>query len=231
MKKNKMIIKGLIFLIIILYYVAFVKYNYGRISFYNMYIQFMICTSNIIEYSIYEFGQFISIILTEGIVKILVISFVIMLFVEKFELQDVVKTIVNLKVGPDGVTIERKLESLKKTEEEAIENIRKNTEASDKENEIAKSEEKIRIIEMMIDNPYLVEILNKFINKHVGALTIKFSKLTEKHLNMEILKKIFDYKLNPKSVTINSIKEEVFDVVIEVFTELSENGAIYIKRI
>ena len=130
------------------------------------------------------------------------------------------------KVQIGEISIER-LKSMKEQQEATIENIENGTDTENKKDEAKK---KLEIINILINNPYIVIIINKIINKRIKTLKISLTKIKQEKIDLSTLGKIVDYDLFPQSIKIKNIKEDIKSLIFAVFVELKNNGAIYIPE-
>lgn len=223
MKKVYKLVLSLI-VIAIIYFLLFVKYKNGEINLINVYNEFMLISKIVFIYIFDVFKNILDLLLTEDIFKIVLISIILIKVIDKYDLIEMLRDIGKVQIGE--ISIER-LKSMKEQQEATIENIENGTDTENKKDEAKK---KLEIINILINNPYIVIIINKIINKRIKTLKISLTKIKQEKIDLSTLGKIVDYDLFPQSIKIKNIKEDIKSLVFAVFVELKNNGAIYIPE-
>lgn len=223
MKKVYKLVLSLI-VIAIIYFLLFVKYKNGEINLINVYNEFMLISKIVFIYIFDVFKNILDLLLTEDIFKIVLISIILIKVIDKYDLIEMLRDIGKVQIGE--ISIER-LKSMKEQQEATIENIENGTDTENKKDEAKK---KLEIINILINNPYIVIIINKIINKRIKTLKISLTKIKQEKIDLSTLGKIVDYDLFPQSIKIKNIKEDIKSLIFAVFVELKNNGAIYIPE-
>lgn len=223
MKKVYKLVLSLI-VIAIIYFLLFVKYKNGEINLINVYNEFMLISKIVFIYIFDVFKNILDLLLTEDIFKIVLISIILIKVIDKYDLIEMFRDIGKVQIGE--ISIER-LKSMKEQQEATIENIENGTDTENKKDEAKK---KLEIINILINNPYIVIIINKIINKRIKTLKISLTKIKQEKIDLSTLGKIVDYDLFPQSIKIKNIKEDIKSLIFAVFVELKNNGAIYIPE-
>ncbi|MBD5643174.1 hypothetical protein HYH96_04610 [Clostridium botulinum] len=206
----------------ILYFLSVIKYYYDKITFKLILQQFIILNNCILNYINKFLEIFIKNCFTSSNIKIALIIWSIIYIVDKYNLIDLIKNISSFEFN--GLKIESKnlkeiFDSTKK-QMEALENEPK------KNNEkIEQNKNKLDLIQIMIDDPYIVELINIFINKKIKSKIIPL-KVLKCNSSIYSIGKIFEYDIRADSIKIKNIKDDVKDEIVQVYSDLVSNCMI-----
>ncbi|MGL4571875.1 MAG: hypothetical protein ACRCVJ_12510 [Clostridium sp.] len=109
--------------------------------------------------------------------------------------------------------IKKEIEKKKKLEEESTSN----------KAAINDIEKKIKIMEILRDNPYISGIIDRWINKNIKKTTIPMKKIQSEIGDIKILDELFDYKINGTSVILTGLKKDSIEDIVEVYNQLFKN--------
>ena len=173
-------------------------------------------------------------ILSENIMKIVykilsykeaIIMISVIIIIKYTAVKEILENITNLEAGSVKVALnkldaESKLEEIKKdSENEVSDNI------DNKVKEINFKNKKIKIMKLIIDNPEIIEIIDKFM-KNSRRIEIPM-KLINNRYNIETISELFNYEYKSNSVKITGIKEEIKSALLDVYLEFKEKKIIY----
>lgn len=231
MNKKKMLIIICIYIGISLMYI----YHYFAISIDNI-IEYFILTINTLLKLGYNISLKISILLLdENIFKLIFISSIVIYLVQKndvinkvFGVIDKLLEIIKLikKVDINGVEIV--MDDLKNNLDEQsnlVENMESNQSDFSQE-QINDAKLKETILQVMVDCPNIVVLIDKFLNSSSKLIRIPRNSIPSKYKSTDI-SKIFDVEITGSTLKIKNIKKDRECMVMDIFNELLEKGIIY----
>lgn len=221
MKRKIINIISVIGIVLIINLIYIIRY-FNDISVKNIII-YLVGLTNIIMYLLYDFYiELRNVILNEEIFKCIIIIIGIYILIGKLDLVELLKSIRNIDIN--GVNIS--MEGLIKEKQEEDNKVQ--TMGNANEDEVNLSKRKSEIIELMIDNTYMVQLINRYINKSAKSITVP-RNIIPNTITLEAISRIFEYQIKSNSIKINRIKVEIEPILIDVFNELVQKGIIYPK--
>lgn len=213
-------------------FLMYIKVYYGVVSKENVSYHIVICTSLIIKKILYVFNKFVDSLLVENNIKILIIALTIIFCISKSQISDYLKNffsnVTTLEIR-DLFKMQRNLTDMNKNIYKDVEELKIKTNKDDYSNDseeiekIKLSELKMDLLKTMIDDPYIIFILDKFLKKKIGKLTIPMNIFKE-NTSIESVRKIFCYEANVNSIKIIGIKEDIKDIILGIYIEIKENN-------
>lgn len=194
---------------------AYVYYYYKKITFTNILSNFVIALNYTGEY----LSKLINIILNEEIIKIIAIGFLIIYGIDRLKLVDSIKQFTTFEFKD----FKMKKEKLEEDNIDKIETIpNKNISMNDNEN-------KEIIEQLFIDCPFLVSIVDSYVNRNFKDITINLNIIPEK-IKLEQIGRIFEYRIKSNTIIIKSMKKDIEATVIDVFKDFESKGIIYVQE-
>lgn len=209
-------------------FLIYTKFYYGVITNESLLSHFVVCFNILISLISNLFKIIVTATLTEGNVKIVIISSVLVYLVSKVDISNLLLSITKFEVGQLKFECDiAKLKELTREEEENYKKLITNVESNDDENsgavqEIKESEKRLKIIRLLISDPFLLKILISFIEGKSKRKTIPLNVLKD-NTTIDSVKLIFDYEFSHNYIKITGIKKEVEDVVIKLYIEEFSN--------
>lgn len=212
----------IITLSIIALFLIYTQYYYGKINMEALTVHFIICFNIIIQMFLNIINKFVQALFTENNIKIIIISILILYVIKKLELKTILFGITNIEIGDIKVSRDVKiLNELNKIEEENIEKFKQSSSISENEEKIKLSKSKIDLINLMIDDTYIMEILRRFLKSNKSSVTIPMN-IFKRKTSLDNINKIFDYEISVNSVKIVGIKANVKDLVCEIYANFDK---------
>ncbi|WP_252236132.1 hypothetical protein [Clostridium sp. CH2] len=168
-------------------------------------------------------------VLTESNVKVIIISIVSIFIVYKFDLKELLSRITLFQMG-DYLKVETSvsniLEDMNEKEENKLEKLKQEKSTSsnnyeEKEEELKLSMKKIELIQLLVYEPYIVKVLGQFINKNMRSITIP-NNVLKKNTSITSIGKIFDYKVGANSTKVLSVKDDIKDIICEIYFKIKD---------
>ncbi|MBZ9691649.1 hypothetical protein [Clostridium sp. M14] len=221
----------LIISIFIFMFFVYTNFYYGNISIKTLQTHLIVCSNISIKFVYRCLNAVITSVLTEANVKVLIISIVSIFIIHKFDLKKLLSRITLFQMG-DYFKIETSvsniLEDMNEKEENKLEKLKQekstssnNYEEKEKEEELKLSMKKIELIQLLVDEPYIVKVLGRFINKNMRSVTIP-NNVLKKNTSITSIGKIFDYKVGANSTKVLSIKDEIKDIICEIYFKIKD---------
>lgn len=205
---------------LILTFIAYTKFYYGILNLKSIEVNFIVCCNIILKILLRIIDNLTASLLTENNVKIIIIAIAIIFIIHKIELKEILYGITNLEVGTFKLQREVEiLNNLNKREVEKVEKLQEENNTDENEKKIQLSKQKIKLLEIMINEPYVVAILERFLNKKMGNLTIPMN-VFKQNTSLDAIGEIFDYEAKVNSVKIIGIKESIKNLVYEIYIGL-----------
>ncbi len=228
-KKNK-IIKNICIFIAILAILLFILSIYIKVYYYDINIKtisyHLVVSLNIVLKLFSKiFNGLINSLLTESNMKIIIIALAVIFSICEFQLKDWIKDITNLEMN--GFKLEKQvkvLDDMNKTEQNNIEQLEKKDDiGQDVEEKLRLSKIKMDLLQTMINDPYIVHILERFVDKKIGTLKIPMN-VFKQNTSIESIGKIFKYDVNLNSIKINGIKDEIKDIAYDIYIKVKNEN-------
>lgn len=203
-------------------FIIYTKFYYGELNSNSIQTNFIICFNIILRISYKIIDKLTTSLLTESNIKVIIISVAIIFTIHKLELKEILFGITNLEVG--AFKLQRAAEvlnNLNVKEIEKIERLEDEKCTDENEQKFQISKQKIKLLQTMIDDPYVLVILEKLLNKKKGILIIPMN-VFKQNTSVEAIREIFDYEVKVNSVIISGIKEPVKDLVYEIYVNLKD---------
>lgn len=223
MSKKKIFVLIGIYILISLMYI----YYYFGISIDNI-IKYLILTINtILELSYESALQIFVVILDKEIFKLIFISSIVIYLIQKNDiinkLFEIIKLIKRLDIK--GITII--MDDLKNNlnEQSTLVESMENDTSNFSVEQINEAKLKEKILQVMVDSPNIVELIDKFLNASSKSIKIPRYLIPDKYKSTDI-SKIFDVEITGSTLKIKNIKEDRKCLVIDVFNDLVEKGVI-----
>lgn len=193
--------------------VAYVYYYYKQVNFNTLLTNFVITLNYIGTYVV----KLINMIINEEILKIIIIGCLIIYGIEKFKLVDSIKQFNSFEFKDFKMSKEK----LKENTEQII---HKDIVGNDQSNN------NIKLIEQLfIDCPFIVSLVDSYINRNFRDITINLNIIPEK-VRLEQIGVIFEYKIKSNSIIIKNMKKDIEAIVIDVFKDFQSKGIIYVEK-
>lgn len=215
-------------LIIIITFFIYIKYYYNEIKMVYILNHFIVCSNIIINTLGYLYYRIIDCILTTDNFKFIVLAFIIIYIIKSVDLEKLESFLKSIKnFQSPWFSFERQIEIMKEVaiyEKENIENLEGkvssgNSACDEFEKQIDISREKMRLIQIIISDPYLLQILNNFINKKKYKKRIPINVF--KTYNTDNFKEIFEITYESGQVVLDGIKSEIKDVINDIYIDIS----------
>ncbi|WP_459482142.1 hypothetical protein [Clostridium saccharoperbutylacetonicum] len=205
---------------------AYIKVYYENININTISNHLVVCVNILLRLVAKFINNLINSVLIESNMKVIIIATAVIFSVYKFQLKDWINDITNIEVS--SFKLQKKVQALddmNKSEKKNIEELEKEKEdvGKDVEEKIKLSKVKIDLLKTMIDDPYIVHILERFVDKKIGALKIPLNVFKE-NTSTESIGKIFDYDITPNTVKIKGIKDEIKNIVYDIYIEIKNKG-------
>lgn len=207
----------------IISFLGFTKYYYKSITFSTLLKSFIVFSNCVLNYTIKFLKILVYNFFTANNIKIALIIVAIIYVIDKYELISLINNISSFQFKDFKVET-NKVKDIKNSEQEKLDKLKNKDEKDEKK--INESKNRLKLIEIMIDEPYIVEIISKFLNKRMKSLTIPWSEFKDK-TSISSIGKIFDYEIKADSIKIKKIKNNIKDELAQVYSELINNGVIY----
>lgn len=221
MKRKIVNIISVIGIVLIINLIYVIRY-FNDLSIKNIII-YLVGLINITMYLLYDFYiEVRNVILNEEIFKCIIIIIGIYILIGKLDLVELLKSIRNIDINGVNISMEGLIKE-KQEEDNKVQTI-----GDSNKDEVNLSKRKSEIIELMIDNTYMVQLINRYINKSVKSITIP-RNIIPNTITLEAISRIFEYQIKSNSIKINRIKVEIEPILIDVFNDLVQKGIIYPK--
>lgn len=220
-KKNKWIISFILCITIIIYFM-YIYYYYGSITW-KSFIKHTVISINLL-------GKYIRVIIdkimSNSVALNIIVATPLLIWIgNKINIQALINSLTNIEIGSIKV-VKEGVKELKKENDESVEQMKDKCGKVPRENEsLENKEKKSEILQLILDNPNLVGLIDKFLNKSRGV-SIPISLIGYDY-KLEDISKLFNYEIRNSSVRINSIKKDIEVLLIEVYNDLKRRGLIY----
>lgn len=209
---------------------TFIKHTVGSLNLLGRYIRFLL-------------GKIMG---NSVAINIIVITPLLIFIGKKINIEAVINSLTNIEIGvlkisKEGIQqLKQEKVDLKKEEtKEEIQQLKqekvylKKEETKGVENvnneESLQNNEESKILQLILDNPDIVNLIDKFIKKSRGV-TIPIQLIGVKY-KLDVIAQLFNYEIKNNSVKITSIKEDIEVTLVEVYTDLKRKGLIYVENI
>ncbi|NFH90905.1 hypothetical protein FDA33_11965 [Clostridium botulinum] len=228
--KINTIIKSILIISILMFFI-YTNFYYGNISIKTLQTHLIVCSNILIKFVYRCLNAMITSVLTESNVKVVIISIVSIFILYKFDLKKLLSRITMFQMG-DYLKVETSvsniLENMNEKEETKLEMLKQEKSTSsnkyeeeEKKEELKLSMKRIELIQLLVDEPYIVKILERFINKNMKSLTIP-NNILKKNTSITSIGKIFDYKVGANSTKVLSVKDEIKDIICEIYFKIKD---------
>lgn len=215
MKKVSKTKRNIIILIITIIYFMYIYYYYNEINFYT----FAKHTVGSLNLASNEIRQFINIII-KNTKMITTVAFMMSLYII-IKYTNINKLILSLK-SIQTPNIKLETNSVKELiEEDKKCSNNESVESSTEPNNNIRN----KILNILIDNPEIIEIVELFIN-NATSIDIPLNRVPLRY-KINCIDELFDKEFHSNSIRIKSIKESIKKELISVYNELLEKGLIY----
>lgn len=223
--KKQKIILSLSFIILGIIYFMYMYYYHKEITI-DSFITHTVRSINILVNDIkYVINKLLS---YKEVLHTCVIAISIIIIIKDTHVGSILKNITNFEAGPvkiglvglDKENAESKLEEIKQDSEHEHIN-----ETNNSTKDLCFERNKINIMELIIENPEIVEIIEKFI-KNSRATVIPINLIHSRY-KIEIIDVLFNWEHKPNSIKITSVKEEMYTALVDVYAEFKSKNIIY----
>lgn len=225
MKNKKISTILLIFssmIICVFIFTMYVFHYYKQISLQSVIAHLVVCINIICTFCGQVLYKFLNVITTPDVTKVIIITAFLMFLFKGTSIDEIIKIIKNIEVK--GVKIEMKeIEKTKKKEEKKIEDL-KHEEGQN--NELIIAHNRIKLMQIIIDNPIMAKWIYKYINRSTRSISIPLNLIPDV-ISIDVISQVFDYEIKSNSIKLTGIKLDLKPTVIEVFNELINKGIIY----
>ncbi|MEW9093751.1 MAG: hypothetical protein AB2417_01605 [Clostridiaceae bacterium] len=229
--KKRCIIICVNIILLIALYLMYIIYYYKEITI-NSFIVHTVTTTNIILNYIRIIAEIIlNSIINENTMKIFFIGIFVIYSLKNLDLLGFINNIKTLQLKDFKLELNKQdAEATKREEEDKIKNLKKNEENLSPTDikKIQDAEERAKIIQILIDTPYISNLINMFVNQGKNNVIVPLNLIPDK-VNLKDLSEIFEYKLQPNSVKLIKLKVDIQPTIIDVFNQLLKKGIIYPK--
>lgn len=214
----------LMLLIIIITFLLYVKYYYHQIKMVYILNHFIVCSNIILNTLGYLYYRIIDCIFIADNLKFIILAFIIIYIIKSIDLEKLKSFLESInKFQSPWFSFERQIEVMKEMvsfEKDNIENLKEMALSDDEmEKQIDVSREKMRLMQIIISDPYLLQILNNFINKKRYKKRIPINVF--KTYNIDNFKEIFEITYESGQVVLNGIKSDIKDIVNDIYIDIS----------
>lgn len=122
----------------------------------------------------------------------------------------------------NGLKVSMKAQEKIEEEEEKKSQLEKE-ENKDNIDKIETIDNKIEIMKLLRDNPYIAGIIDRWINKNVKKTSIPISTLKTEIGDLKILDELFEYYIKGTSIVLTGLKKESMSKIIEVYHEIFDS--------
>ncbi|MCE5220900.1 MAG: hypothetical protein LLF98_06420 [Clostridium sp.] len=228
----KIIINTCIFLVILAVLVLtlgiYIKVYYSHINIETISNHLVVCINIMLKLVSKFCNNLLDSLLTEGNMKIIIIALAIIFSIYKFQLKDWINDITNIELN--GFKLQKKVQALddmNKTEQKNIEELEKEKDKEDAGDDLKEkiklSKMRIDLLRTMIEDPYIVTVLERFVDKKIGALRIPMN-IFKQNTSTESIGKIFEYDVSVGFVKIKGIKAEIKDIVYDIYIKIKNEN-------
>ena len=210
----------------IVIFIIYTKVYYGAITIDSIANNIVVCGNIFLNFCSKCINSILESLLTESNVKIILILSSIIFSIYKFSVKDIIISLLgdisNIETNLFKVAFARKekIERLNEAEKNNIQNLEsQNSENDDISEKINKSKIKINILSLMEKEPYLIEILDRFVEKKIKSVKIPMN-IFKRNTSIEIVGQVFDYEINPGYIKITGIKNDIKDIIYDIYVKI-----------
>ena len=203
----------------------YIKVYYDDINIKTINNHLVVCINIILKLLSKFSNNLLDSLLTEGNMKIIIIALAVIYSIDKFKLKDWINGITDLEMN--GFKLSKKVQALDDMNKTEQNNIKELEKKQDKEDDGEDFKEKIKLskirldlLKTMIDEPYIVTVLERFVDKKIGALKIPMNVFKQ---NTSIAK-IFEYDMSVGFVKIKEIKPEIKDIIYDIYIRIKNEN-------
>lgn len=232
MQKNIKYIVSILFIVVIIFLI-YVKYYYGKINSTYILTHFVICFNIILNTIGDLYYKIIEVTCTTDNIKIIIIGSIIIYIIKYIDLKSFLKDFLKNFLEPTNkfesslFSFERQVAVMKEisdNEEKSIETLNLMSSSEDNSNEdiekkIDISRKKMKLIQIITNDPSLLKILNMFIVEKKSKKKIPINIF--KTYKTDNFKEIFEIKYEDGHAVLNGIKDDIKDLVNEIYLDIS----------
>lgn len=230
-KKKKHIIACISGILLVVLYLIYIIYYYKEVTINNFIIHTVVTTNIILNYIKIIVKVILNSMINENTMKIFFIGIFVLYSLKNLDLLGFINNIKTLQLKDFKLELNKQdAEATKKEEENKIKDLKKNEQnlsATDRK-KIEDAEERAKIIQILIDTPYISNLINMFVNQGKNNIVVPLNLIPDK-VNLKDLSEIFEYKLQPNSVKLIKLRVDIQPTIIDVFNQLLKKGIIYPK--
>lgn len=224
-KVNKKLLKRVVLIstsLILIVFCIYTDFYYKKISISTLETQYIVCNNAIFNFISKVLDKLINSILNKENVRVIIIVVSIVFIFHKFNLRDLLDEINSFEFSGFKMQLNSKktLETIDKQEQDKVKKL-KNVSTDDeyKKSELELSTKKMNLIKIFSTDTFLLDILDRFISKKRFSVSIPFYVLQEK-TTITSIGKIFEYKITPNTIKIIKIKDDIKDLVYELYFQI-----------
>lgn len=227
-KKYKMVLVLGSLILYILLSLAYVFHYYNVINWSNIITQLIIQFDLLLHYGLRLCSEITKVILDKELLKLIIILMTVLYILKNYNVIDKIVDIVKLikKVDIKGIEIVMDREDLEKDLKKEDDKINELSKCPNNKLEIDNAKMKKEVLQLMLDSPRIVELIDQFVNFNCKKIKIPRNQIPYKYKLVDI-EKIFVTEVSGSTIKILSIRDDIRPTVIEVFNDLVARGIIY----
>lgn len=217
-KCNKRLIRNSLFAMIgIIIYLMYIEYYYDSIVLKSFVSHTVVSLNIVLDFLKNTVIALINSI-NDSVLKLAILSIIVIYAIDKFQIMKLLNRIVSVEVKDVKIEMQ-KIQEKKDEEEKKIERLKLENQSESNSSEIENAEKRNKVMQVIIDNPNIVNIISMFINKGMRSVSIPMNLIPFKY-KLEVISVFFEYKVKSGSIRIFKFREEIEPIVVDIFNEL-----------